>query len=292
MRKAKHFGLIILLICLLVVSGCRANITDIEIAQIDEIAREIIHSNSEKLKGKNYEITGEVILVSSDNYSIHLGTDTKFNDVLNYIFAVELNDDSEQYYDKIKKGSTVTLKADFYAHQGDSFIILMENGLVIEIDGEKLEESETVSSEIQSSDNEEVSKEEQSKLLEESRLKEESRLLEQSKAEQSRLLEESRLQEESRLLEESKLQEQSRLLEQSRLREESRLREQSKAQQMQEFTFILNTDSKVYHLYECSAAKRMKSDKKRYVTKTAATKSEAMRQIEADGYHVCGICTR
>lgn len=68
--------------------------------------------------------------------------------------------------------------------------------------------------------------------------------------------------------------------------------EQVVTPQPREFTFILNTESKVYHLYECSAAKRMKSDKKRYVTKTAATKSEAMRQIEAEGYRVCGICTR
>ena len=205
--------------------------------------------------------------------------------------AIELNDDSKQYYNKIKKGSIVTLKADFYAHQGDSFIILMNNGSIIEIDGEKLEEAEIVSSATQISDNDESSKEEKSKLLEESKLKEESKLLEQSRAEQSRLLEESRLQEESRLLEQSRT-EQSRLLEQSRLQEESRLREQSKAQQMHDFTFILNTDSKVYHLHECSAAKRMKSDKKRYVTKTAATQYEAMQQIEAEGYRVCGICTR
>ena len=44
LRKRRYFSLAVFLICLLVISGCRANTTDIEIAQIDEIAREIIYS--------------------------------------------------------------------------------------------------------------------------------------------------------------------------------------------------------------------------------------------------------
>lgn len=94
------------------------------------------------------------------------------------------------------------------------------------------------------------------------------------------------------LPEDSKPQEQSKLQEQSRLQEESRLQEQSKAQQSHDYTFIINTQSKVYHLHECSAAKRMSSDKKSYVTINAKTQSEAQQQIEAQGYKLCGICSR
>ena len=77
--------------------------------------------------------------------------------------------------------------------------------------------------------------------------------------------------------------------------EESSFLEQSKEeyhQELHDFTFILNVDSGVYHLHECSAAKRMKDENKRYVTKTAATQYEARQQVEADGYRVCGICIR
>ena len=56
------------------------------------------------------------------------------------------------------------------------------------------------------------------------------------------------------------------------------------------YTFIVNTNSKTYHLYECSAAKKIKSTNKLTITKTAKTKDEARQQIENDGYHVCGIC--
>lgn len=110
--------------------------------------------------------------------------------------------------------------------------------------------------------------------------------------EDSKPQEQSKLQEQSRLQEESRLQEQSKLQGQSRLQEESRLQEQSKAQQSHDYTFILNTQSKVYHLHECSAAKRMSSDKKSYVTINAKTQSEAQQQIEAQGYKLCGICSR
>lgn len=282
MRKTKYFGVIVLLICLLFIVGCSANTTTTSTA--DEVATEIVYSNDkESIKEKTYVFTGKALYFDSKGKKVVIDANIKVNNK-GYLFSINLT--NTEKCDNIKMGSVVTVRADF-DNNNYSNVISMKNGSVLSVNNYASTESETVSSEIQSSNNDESSKEEQSKLLEESRLKEESRLLEQS-----RLLEESRLQEESRLLEESKLQEQSRLLEQSRLREESRLREQSKAQQMQEFTFILNTDSKVYHLYECSAAKRMKSDKKRYVTKTAATKSEAMRQIEADGYHVCGICTR
>ena len=100
------------------------------------------------------------------------------------------------------------------------------------------------------------------------------------------------LPEDSKPQEQSRLQEESRLQEQSRLQEESRLQEQSKAQQSHDYTFIINTQSKVYHLHECSAAKRMSSDKKSYVTINAKTQSEAQQQIEAQGYKLCGICSR
>lgn len=106
------------------------------------------------------------------------------------------------------------------------------------------------------------------------------------------LQEDSKPQEQSKLQEQSRLQEESRLQEQSRLQEESRLQEQSKAQQSHDYTFIINTQSKVYHLHECSAAKRMSSDKKSYVTINAKTQSEAQQQIEAQGYKLCGICSR
>lgn len=106
------------------------------------------------------------------------------------------------------------------------------------------------------------------------------------------LQEDSKPQEQSKLQEQSRLQEESRLQEQSRLQEESRLQEQSKAQQSHDYTFIINTQSKVYHLHECSAAKRMSSDKKSYVTINAKNQREAQQQIEAQGYKLCGICSR
>lgn len=106
------------------------------------------------------------------------------------------------------------------------------------------------------------------------------------------LQEDSKPQEQSKLQEQSRLQEESRLQEQSRLQKESRLQEQSKAQQSHDYTFIINTQSKVYHLHECSAAKRMSSDKKSYVTINAKTQSEAQQQIKAQGYKLCGICSR
>ena len=274
----------VFLICLLVISGCRANTTDIEIAQIDEIAREIIYSyNTEKIKGKTYQFTGTVSSIKKNEY-VNIPTSLPCDDDFYYRLKISLTD--EDVYNELQEGSIIKLQADFDYHPSDSNVIFMSNGSIIEINNDNVTaESEIVNSTIQSSDNDKSSKEEQSRLLEESRL------LEQSIAEQSRLLEESRLQEESRLLEMSRA-EQSRLLEQSRLQEESRLREQSKAQQMHDFTFILNVDSGVYHLHECSASKRMKDENKRYVTKTAATQYEARQQIEAEGYRVCGICTR
>ena len=56
------------------------------------------------------------------------------------------------------------------------------------------------------------------------------------------------------------------------------------------FNFILNTDSKKYHTYECAAVKRMSADKRLDITKSAYSLDEAKRMVEADGYTLCGIC--
>ena len=59
---------------------------------------------------------------------------------------------------------------------------------------------------------------------------------------------------------------------------------------LQTFNFILNTDSKKYHTYECAAVKRMSADKRLDITKSAYSLDEAKRMVEADGYTLCGIC--
>ncbi len=56
------------------------------------------------------------------------------------------------------------------------------------------------------------------------------------------------------------------------------------------FDFILNTSTHTYHLYECSAAKKIKPENRLEVTKSAYSLEEAKKQAEADGYKLCGIC--
>lgn len=56
------------------------------------------------------------------------------------------------------------------------------------------------------------------------------------------------------------------------------------------FNFILNTSTHTYHLYECSAAKKILPANRVEVTKSAYSLEEAEKQIEADGYKLCGIC--
>lgn len=61
---------------------------------------------------------------------------------------------------------------------------------------------------------------------------------------------------------------------------------------LQTFTFILNTGSHKYHLYECAAVKNMSADKRLDITKSAYSLDEAKRMVEADGYTLCGNCAR
>lgn len=65
---------------------------------------------------------------------------------------------------------------------------------------------------------------------------------------------------------------------------------QSSINEKRNFNFILNTSTHTYHLYECSAAKKILPANRVEVTKTAYSLEEAKKQVEADGYKICGIC--
>lgn len=51
------------------------------------------------------------------------------------------------------------------------------------------------------------------------------------------------------------------------------------------YTVILNTSTHVYHLRECQAAKKIKSENRSTMTGTIS-------QIEAAGYRLCGFCAK
>ena len=65
---------------------------------------------------------------------------------------------------------------------------------------------------------------------------------------------------------------------------------QSSINEKRNFNFILNTSTHTYHLYECSAAKKILPANRVEVTKSAYSLEEAEKQIETDGYKICGIC--
>lgn len=65
---------------------------------------------------------------------------------------------------------------------------------------------------------------------------------------------------------------------------------QTSINEKRNFSFILNTSTHVYHLYECSAAKKILPANRVEVTKSAYSLEEAKKQVEADGYKLCGIC--
>ena len=65
---------------------------------------------------------------------------------------------------------------------------------------------------------------------------------------------------------------------------------QSNVEEKRNFDFILNTSTHTYHLYECSAAKKIKPENRLDVTKTAYSLEEAEKMIEAEGYKLCGRC--
>lgn len=65
---------------------------------------------------------------------------------------------------------------------------------------------------------------------------------------------------------------------------------QTSINEKRNFSFILNTSTHVYHLYECSAAQKIKPENRLEVTKSAYSLEEAKKQVEADGYKLCGIC--
>lgn len=58
------------------------------------------------------------------------------------------------------------------------------------------------------------------------------------------------------------------------------------------FTFIVNTDSKVFHTYECQAVKKMNSENRKELTVMAYSQLDAQWEMEAKGYDLCGICGR
>ena len=59
--------------------------------------------------------------------------------------------------------------------------------------------------------------------------------------------------------------------------------DQTDVEKPAEWTFILNTNSKKFHKYECSGVKRMSAANKEYTTKTE-------EELVAEGYDRCGIC--
>ena len=71
---------------------------------------------------------------------------------------------------------------------------------------------------------------------------------------------------------------------------QSSMPDQSSVNEKRNFSFILNTSTHTYHLYECSAAKKILPANRVEVTKSAYSLEEAKKQVEADGYKLCGIC--
>ena len=71
---------------------------------------------------------------------------------------------------------------------------------------------------------------------------------------------------------------------------QSSMPDQSSVNEKRTFNFILNTSTHTYHLYECSAAKKILPANRVEVTKSAYSLEEAKKQVEADGYKLCGRC--
>lgn len=58
------------------------------------------------------------------------------------------------------------------------------------------------------------------------------------------------------------------------------------------FEFTVNTSAKKYHLRECGAVKKLAEEKRDVVEIKADTLQSAQRQLEQQGYTLCGLCRR
>lgn len=58
------------------------------------------------------------------------------------------------------------------------------------------------------------------------------------------------------------------------------------------FSFIVNKSAKKYHTKFCSGVSRMAESKRESVAVTADTLEQAKKQMEDDGYTLCGVCRR
>lgn len=58
------------------------------------------------------------------------------------------------------------------------------------------------------------------------------------------------------------------------------------------FKFTVNKSAKKYHLKECGAVKKLAEEKRDVVEIKADTLESAQRQLEQQGYALCGLCKR
>lgn len=65
---------------------------------------------------------------------------------------------------------------------------------------------------------------------------------------------------------------------------------QTSNEQVNVYTFTLNTKTKVYHTSGCSAVKKITPDNIKMVTIPATTRYQAELELIKDGYRVCEIC--
>lgn len=58
------------------------------------------------------------------------------------------------------------------------------------------------------------------------------------------------------------------------------------------FSFIVNKSAKKYHTKFCSGVSHMAESKRESVSVSADTLEQAKKQMENDGYTLCGVCRR
>lgn len=68
--------------------------------------------------------------------------------------------------------------------------------------------------------------------------------------------------------------------------------EVSKEPILRDYNYVINTESRIAHPYNCSAEKKIKAENRMEITVQAYSQSEANSQIIAKGYEICGICSR
>lgn len=326
-QKTKYLSVIFLVLYLFIISGCQTNNETVQkeinskILTADEVAEEIIYSNSKNIIGNTYKFTGIVSSVESETKYVNISTNIKYDDTFNYRFKIHFLEDDP--CDKLQESSIITLKADLDFYKKAQRAILMKNGSIIEINNDNvIKSTENVeSSVVEVSEDSNSNQDEwylktifdiyntKKKIFEYEYIVNDFENNIFKKYEnvdgyneikdiynfcKEHINEAIELHEQQSRERELEIQKNIESYEKWFL-EESSFLEQSKEeyhQELHDFTFILNVDSGVYHLHECSAAKRMKDENKRYVTKTAATQYDARQQVEADGYRVCGICIR